>query len=289
MMKKMKKRILSAVLCLSLVSPSYADQKAFIFSSFGDASAKDQIDKNVTWRNTAMTYQALRNLGIQKEDIFIFYNKKQPDKADNDIRLKTEMDAQPLWEGTYEKLDTVFREKTKGLTSLDEIILTTNTHGEDDGTLYPSYDKPISGLTLSRLLATTPARSIAFYHACYVETVLARSHAKNTVFVAVTDKNHLSWSDRQYSTTADFFEAFTISTADTDENGGISFEEAAAYAAEKWKRYNRTFLEQYILTTYQFPLGEEYENREAFARSLSCIPIVKRGVHVSKDWTLRKQ
>ncbi len=285
----MKKGILSAVLCLSLASPSYADQRVFLFSSFGDADANDPIDKNVTWRNTAMTYQAIRNRGVKKENIFIFYNKKQPDRADNDILLKTEMDAQPLWMGTYEELDTVFREKTKGLTSLDEVILTTNTHGGDDGTLYPSYDKPISGLTLSRLLATTPARSVAFYHACHAETLLARSHAKNTIFVAVTDKNHLSWSDRQYSSTADFFEAFATEAADEDKNGNVSFEEAAVYAAEKWKKYHRTFLEHYILTTYQFPFGDEQQSREAFARSLSCIPLIKRGVHVPRDWTLGKQ
>jgi len=104
---------------------------------------------------------------------------------------------------------------------------------------------------------------------------LTRSHAENTVFVAATDASHLSWSDRQYSSTADFFEAFSTYAADTNKSGGVSFEEAAAYTGEKWKNYHKTFLEQYILTTYQFPLGEWYGDREALAQSVSCNPVIK--------------
>ncbi len=268
---------------------------AFIFSSFRDTTAKDPIDKKSTWRNAAGTYQAIRELGVPKEYITILYNDKNPDKQDNSIALKGEIDEMPLLEGTYEKLEQAFREKTKNLNRGDEVILSILSHGGDDGVLYPDYGENISGLQLSMLINTTKAKTAAFYSACNSETLLDRSVARYAAQVSATNRTHLSWSDRNYCSNADFFSAFTTRAADTDKNGKVSFEEAVAYTSKKWRTYKHDFLDQYILNSYLYPndfdnpVDLDYENKKALVNNLVCDPVLKRGAYLPVSWTLEKR
>ena len=172
-MDTMNKSLITALL-LSCATTAYAEtpkRTAFIFASFRDTTATDPIDKNVTWRNVAMTYQSIRGLGIPGDEIYIFYNDIKPNKEDNSISLKVELDAHTLYPGEYSKLEEIFKEKTNNLSSKDEVILTTLSHGAD-GILYCDYGSRVSGLELSRLVNTTQARTAAYYSACYSQLIL---------------------------------------------------------------------------------------------------------------------
>lgn len=264
---------------------------AFIFVSFRDDDSADPIDKNLSWRSVGKTYQAMRDLGIQKENFIILYNKGKPNKEDNDIPLKAELDSLPILEGTYDELCDAFRKKTRNLTSLDEVILTTLSHGTNEGILYPDFGDAISRNDLNRILNRTSAKTVAFYSACHSGSLLEKAYAKNAVQVATTDIDHMSWSDRNYCDNADFFEAFTKPSADLDKNGKVSFEEAAAYSKNKWMNYRKTFLDNYLLNDYIWSPMEliSYPNKQALLNEISCDPIVKRGKNISNEWTLEKK
>ena len=288
-MDTMNKSLITALL-LSCATTAYAEtpkRTAFIFASFRDTTATDPIDKNVTWRNVAMTYQSIRGLGIPGDEIYIFYNDIKPNKEDNSISLKVELDAHTLYPGEYSKLEEIFKEKTNNLSSKDEVILTTLSHGAD-GILYCDYGSRVSGLELSRLVNTTQARTAAYYSACYSQLILDRSIAKNAVLASSTDRRHMCWSDRNYCNNSDYFEAFTKKEADTDGNGKVSFEEASEFVHGKWDGYMKNFLENYLISEYKYPIGFNYP-REAMIKDTLCYPQIKRSRAVPTSWTLEKK
>ncbi|MBI4440707.1 hypothetical protein HY639_00925 [Candidatus Woesearchaeota archaeon] len=264
-----------------------ARRVAFVFASFSDKNQEDPIDRNLTWRSVAKTYHALRQLGIPKKDIIIFYNDTRPDRSDNDLRG---IDTQPLYEGEYPRLKEVFGQKTKNLTSLDEVILTTLSHGGDNGRLYPDYGGEISGGELNRLVSSTKARTVTFYSACYAGSLLPKSNAPHTVFVTTTDHKHTSWSDRNYCDNADFFEAFTTPRADTNGDKKVSFEEAAAYTKNKWIAYKKDFLDKYLVNEYKWEADDlSKHTKQQLINEISTDPLVKRGKKVPLEWTLKKE
>ncbi len=269
----------------------YAEAKeaAILFSSMSDATYDDPIDRNAVWRGTAMTYQSIRNLGITSENVIILYNDAKPDYTDISIPLRAEISSKTISEGKDSELEKVFREQTKDLTDQDTIILCTSTHGGDNGILYPSYGRQIPAKKMGELLSTTKARAVVFYLACYSGSMLQSSSAPNTVQVSCA--NHtLAWIDRNYSSSADFFRAFSTPSADRDHNGKVSIEEAAAYAHKNWGKYMDGFLEKYLLTTYVWPKNFfGYNDKEEVVEKIDCDPQIKRGQLIPLEWTLEKK
>ncbi len=284
----MKKLALTGML---LFAPcAEAREIAILFSSMNDTVYSDPIDKNAVWRGTALTYQAIRNLGISKEDIVILYNDAKPDRNDTGIPLSNELNDNIILRGEYRDLEKVFNDRVKGLETGDMAILVTATHGSDDGVLLANYGNHIHPRQINSLLSSTKARTLAFYFACHSGAFLDFSDAKNAVQVSYTDRSSLSWSDRNYFGGEDFFSAFAAPEADADNSGKVSFEEAAAYTKMKWNRYKDNSLEDYLLNVYIWPKGlSGFASKTDAINNISCNPQLKRGKQIPTEWTLEKK
>lgn len=281
------RKALIAGLFLSLASLSYSlEREAFIFSSMTEDNSR-LIDKNSTWRNTARTYQSLRDLGFSQDHIYVFYNDRKPDLKDYDIPLKKELDAHPLYEGKYSDLEKLFKERTNRLNKDDEVVLTTLTHGGDDGKLYPDYGKSISSSELSKLVDSTKARTLIYYFACNSSSMLEGIDANNSVFISNTPNKKLGWLDRLYCGAPDFFSAFTNKDADKNKDGKVSLEEAALYAKQKWNKYKDAMF-NYWLKIYWIK-DKWFNTKEDLDKKLTTDPMIKRGIYLPDGWTLEKR
>ncbi len=279
-------KALAAGLFLSLTSMLYSNERiAFIFSSLAEESRL--TDKNGVWRSTARTYQALRDLGFDKDKIYVFYNDKKPDLTDYNIPLKSESDFHSLYDGKYEELEEVFREKTAKLKKDDEVVLSISSHGGDDGNFYPSYGYKPDGKEIARLINSTNARVLAYYFGCNTSRMFEDIELNNAVIIANTPNKKIALISRDYCGAPDFFSAFMKEKADKNKDGKVSIEEAALYTKESWKQYIKTTFNYYL--KFYWRKDKWFNSKEDLEKKLTTDPVIKRGIYLPDGWTLEKK
>ena len=221
---------------------------AILYAGSDEKNPKDAVDKNGTWNSTVRIYDSLLRAGYLPEYIYVLYYDGNPDWGSPEIQsiinqIKPEFDYTQNG-GVYsvasiENFFNVEKKVGQEMDANDSLLIIFSSHivlGIEELLSQIDRDARRRGLTdidtisakeISLMLNDNPSKNnVVILGCCYSQIIINKLNI-NGVIIGVSDTNHLSWVDKDYSSESFIVEGLNNPAYDVDGDGSVTLVEAA--------------------------------------------------------------